>query len=174
LAPSNERGLTLIEAMVALCVMLIGALGMFGLHSQGQRMNGDALRMTRATAIAQDLAGQIELWPWGDDRLVNQNAANDLLVGDPDFEFENPTTTFFDYGEAGLTLNGNAWLGIPTADIQAAGFQRFWNVSYANVDSNANGRPDAVRIAVIVRWPSGTGFRRVVLVSVKNNPAEAR
>lgn len=174
MARPSERGLTLIEAMVALVVVMLGALGMLGLHNQGQRMNGDALRMTRATAIAQDLANQIETWPYGDPRLVNVNLANDLLVGDPNFELENPTTTFFDYDEASLTLGGTAWLGIPSADVQAGGYQRFWIVSYSNVDSNNNAVPDAVRVAAVVRWPSGNGFRRIVLLSVKPNPAEAR
>jgi len=173
-ARSNERGLTLIEAMVALVVMLIGAVGMLGLHSHGQRMNGDGLRITRAAAIAQDLVNQIELWPYGDPRLANANLANDLVVGDPDFAFEGTGAVPFDYDETGLTLGGTTWLGIPRADLQAAGYQRYWNVSYAGVDSNNNGVPDAVRIAVVVRWPSAPGFRRIVFLSVKPNPAEAR
>jgi prepilin-type N-terminal cleavage/methylation domain-containing protein len=167
---ATQRGLTLIEAMVAISVMLIGALGMLGLHS----MNGDAMRMTQATAIALDLLDQISLWPYGDPRLVNVNTANDGAIGDPLFAFENENVAAFDYDEAGLVAGGTTWLGIPAASFQAAGYQRYWNVSYTGIDSNGNGVPDAARIAVIVRWPSGPGFRRVVLLAIKNNPAEAR
>jgi hypothetical protein len=151
--------------------MLVGAVGMLGLHSTGQKMNGDALRMTRATAIAQDLLNQISLWSYTDPRLANTNAANDADVGDTAFAFESDPPPF-DHGEVDL---GAGWTGIPTADIQAGGYQRYWNVaSLATDDTNANGVPDAMRIAVIVRWPWGSGWRRIVLMAVKANPAESQ
>lgn len=167
------RGVTLIEAMMAMVVMLVGAVGMIGLHKQGQRMNGDALRITRATAIAQDLVGQMNLWPFTDPRLANPNPGNDTAIGDPAFAFEG-TSPPFDFDETGLTAGGTTWLGIPGADLQASGYQRFWSTSTVGLDSNANGVADAVRIAVVVRWPSGGGFRRIVLLATKNNPAESR
>lgn len=167
------RGLTLVEAMIAMVVMLIAAVGMLGLHVQGQRMNSNALHILRATAIAQDLANQMSLWPYGDPRLANANTTNDAVIGDPGFAFEAVGAPPADHGEADLTLGGTVWNGIPGADLAAAGYERYWNVSYVD-DSNGNGIPDAVRIAVVVRWPSGGGFRRVVLLSVKSNPGEAR
>jgi hypothetical protein len=33
---------------------------------------------------------------------------------------------------------------------------------------------DSARIAVIVRWPQGSSWRRVVLLGLKRNPVEAR
>ena len=179
---AKPRGLTLIEAMAAMGVMLIGGLGLLSLNAQGQKMNGDALRMTRATAIAQDLASQISLWDYGDARLANASTTNDADVGDAAFAFEQPGAPPADHGEADLTLGGAAWLVIPSADVQAGGYERYWNVGFPAGaaggfadDSNANGVPDAMRIAVVVRWPTGGGaFRRVVLVAVKPNPAEAR
>jgi hypothetical protein len=159
--------------MAAMVVMLIAAVAMLALHVQGQRMNGDALRMTRATAIAQDLANQIATWPWGDPRLVNANAGNDADLGDSAFAFEAPGAPPADHGEADLVLGGTVWNGVPVADFAAGGYERYWSVAYPD-DSNANGVPDAARVAAIVRWPSGPGFRRIVLLSVKNNPAEAR
>lgn len=166
------RGYSLLEATAAVAVMLIGAVGMLGLHGQGQKMNGDALRMTRATAIAQDLLNQIALWPYGDARLSNANVSNDADVGDTTFAFEAAGTPPADHAEADL---GPGWLGIPAADLQAGGYERYWNVAtLASDDTNVNGVPDAMRIAVIVRWPWGAGWRRIVLVAVKANPAEAQ
>ncbi len=167
----TPRGLTLIEAMAAMVVMLIASVAMLALHVQGQRMNGDALRMTRAVAIAQDLASQIQLWPFTDPRLANAQAANDADIGDTAFAFESTGAPVADHAEADLTLGGTAWLGLPAADLQAGGYERYWNVAYPD-DTNLNGIPDAARIAVIVRWPSGNSFRRVVLLQVKSNPAE--
>jgi prepilin-type N-terminal cleavage/methylation domain-containing protein len=172
----GQRGLTLIEAMVALVVMLIAATGMLGLHVQGQKVNADALRILRATAIAQDLSSQISLWAYTDARLANAITANDATIGDPGFAFEAAGAPPADHGEADLALGGAPWNGIATADLPQ-GYERYWNVAYpvnAVFDTNGNGISDSMQIAVIVRFPSGAGFRRVVLLSIKENPAEAR
>jgi len=174
----GRRGFTLLETVIAMGVLLIGATGMVGLHMQGLRMEADARRITRATAIAQDLMDQISIWPWGDARLGTATALNDTMLatlGDPSFAYEGsatPTASFSD-ASGGLTTGGTSWNGIPLAATQAEGFERYWNVAYVD-DSNGNTVPDAARIAVIVRYPAGVGFRRVVLLGTKVNPAEAR
>jgi len=176
----RPRGFTLLETVIAMGVLLIGAAGMLGLHVQGLRMEGDARRITRATAIAQDMMDQISLWPWGDARLGGATPAMDssmaATLGDPAFAFElaTPPTASFSDRSGGLTTGGTTWNGIPLAATQAEGYERYWNVAYVD-DSNGNSVPDAARIAVIVRYPvGGVGFRRVVLVGTKLNPAEAR
>lgn len=170
-----QRGTTLIEAMVALSVLLIGAAGMVGLHNQGVRVEGDSRRITRATAIAQDLVTQIDLWPYTDPRLANTQVGNDLSLGDPTFAIEGSADPvadgLVDYGEAGLTLGGAAWLGLPAAAVN--GYERYYGVAYVD-DSNGNAVPDSARVAVVVRWRSGSAWRRVVILSTKPNPAEAR
>lgn len=172
----KQRGLTLVEAMIAMLVMLVAAVGMLGLHVQGQKINADAQRILRATAIAQDLSSQIALWPYTDLRLANAVAGNDADVGDTAFAFEASGAPPADHGEADLALGGAAWNGIPTADLPS-GYERYWNVAYPTTpvfDTNGNGVSDSMQISVIVRFPSPGGFRRVVLLSIKPNPAEAR
>lgn len=171
-----RKGFTLLETVIAMAILLVGAMGMAGLQMQGVRMEGDARRITRATAIAEDLLDQISLWPWGDPRLgtaTSIDTAKLTNLGDPGFLFERSGTPSADFSDPSLTAGGTTWLGIPTADISGGGYERYWNVAYVD-DSNSNGVPDAVRIAVIVRYPAGVGFRRVVLVGIKRNPAEAR
>lgn len=166
------RGHTLIEVMVALAIVLIGTAGLLSLHGQGQKMNADAMRMTRATTIAQDLLAQIETWAYTDPRLANVNASNDATLGDPLFAFEDlASVPPFDHDEASVLLG--PWTGIAAADLAPGHYQRYWNVAYPD-DLNANGRPDNVRIAVIVRFQSGGTFRRVVLLAVKRNPLDWR
>ena len=46
--------------------------------------------------------------------------------------------------------------------------------SAATDDSNGNGVADGRRIAVVVRWPHGAGWRRVVLMGYKADPSEAQ
>jgi prepilin-type N-terminal cleavage/methylation domain-containing protein len=176
----EPRGFTLLETVIAMAVLLVGATGMLGLHVQGLRMEGDARRITRATAIAQDLMDQVSVWPWGDARLGGPNPSmNDTklaTLGDPTFAYERATPPAASFSDAAgdLTRGGTSWNGIPLASTQGEGYERYWNVAYVD-DSNGNGTPDAARIAVIVRYPvGGVGFRRVVLLGAKLNPAEAR
>ena len=106
------RGFTLLETVIAMSVLLIGAMGMLGLHTQGLRMEGDARRITRATAIAQGLMGAISLWPWGDPRLGGPNPPLDstmlATLGDPAYAFEraSPPTASFSDATGGLTQGG--------------------------------------------------------------------
>ena len=179
-----ERGASLIEVMTAMAVMLIGASGVAGLTTMGLRLDGDGRKITRATAIAEDLASQITLWPFTDARLENRVSTNDDDVGDTGFALERTAdpSALVDHGEADLIAGGATWHGIPSplpADVASNGFQRFWNVSLndpANpgtpLDSNGNATADGMRVAVIVRWPHGAGWRRIVVLVTKVNPAE--
>ncbi len=167
----RPRGFTLIESMVAVVVLLIGALGVMGLARQGEKLNADGRRVMHATALAQDLVANIDLWNYGDVRLANTVPDNDNDIGDGAFQYENATVPPHDHGEADLTAGGAPWLGVPAASLADGGYERYWNVSEGD-DWNGNGIPDARRIAVIVRWPQGAGFRRIVLFTSKANPAD--
>ncbi len=180
------RGATIVEVMAAMAVMLIGASGVAGLTTVGLQLDGDGRKITRATALAEDLVNQISIWPYDDPRLSNPNAANDDDIGDTLFQLQNVAdpTPLIDHGEADLTAGGTTWYGIPTplpADVASNGFQRFWSVSFndpanpgALLDGNGNGVADGMRVAVIVRWPHGAGYRRIVMFLTKVNPADAR
>jgi len=169
----RTRGVTIIEALVSLAILTIGATGMVGMHRQSQVYLGDSLRMVRATTVAQDLIAQIETWSYDDPRLANSTAANDADLGDTAYAFATQATPPADHAEADLTAGGLTWNGLPRSVLENNGMERFWNVSYTD-DQNGNAVPDAVRVAVIVRWPQGAGWRRVVFMTVKPNPAEAQ
>jgi prepilin-type N-terminal cleavage/methylation domain-containing protein len=172
---ARQRGFTLIENMAAMAVVLIGATGLASMFSVGVRMNGDARRMTRATAIAQDLVDNIALWPYQDNvagtPLANTKTANDGDIGDTAFAFERTADPLgaglADHGEADIAALGTAWTGIPASEITGQ-FERYWNVAY--VDTNGDGTNDVVQIAVVVRWQQGGSWRRIVLLSAKINP----
>jgi len=176
----SHRGFSLIEAMVAMVVLLIGAVGMLSLHSTGLRLESEAREITRATAIAQDLMAQIQTWQFTDPRLAK--AASSATTGRIDISddaglFASTASPTADYSEADLTLNGLDWNGIAGADLSTGGFQRYWNVSNVDVsgnliDSNSNGTADGMRTAVVVRWPRGSSWHRISLVGFKLNPAD--
>jgi prepilin-type N-terminal cleavage/methylation domain-containing protein len=171
------HGFTLVEVMVAMFILVIGATGVMTLFSQGQRIHGDARHMTRATAIAQDLLAAIEQWPYDDQSagagpLFNAQPGNDDFIGDVGYNFETSVDPvadgWADHGELDLPDN---FTGLPTAAL-GTDYERYWNVA---MPTNAiTGGHDAMRIAVVVRWRAGLGgssWHRLVLLSVKPNPA---
>ena len=187
----RARGFTLIEVMGAMAIMLLGATGLAGLFSIGERMNGDARRMTRATSIATDLLSNIELWPYDEaaaSPLANVSVTNDNDIADTSLALEtifDPVASGdADHGEETITALGPAWTGIPAAQLGGE-YQRFWSV--APLDTDGDGTSDALSIAVVVRWQLGSGvadatattmagatrrsWRRIVLHAVKLNPA---
>ena len=167
---SRESGFTLIEAMIAMAVLFVGALGMLSLHVYGLRMNTDARVMTRATAIAQDLLDQMKAWDYrNDSRLENSNATNDADYADPGGKFEGTvSSTLYDHQESDLESAYSGWLGIPTATVQELGFTRYWNI--AEPDTDVNGAVTGRRVAVIVRWERKGAGRRIVLVTFLRDP----
>ena len=180
-AARAQRGSSLVEVIIAMALTMVGAVGVANLNNMGLRYVGDGRRMTRAVAIAEDLASQISMWGYTDARLSNGNASNDDDLGDTGFALERTATSgvtaLVDHVEADL---GAGWQGIPAADLVAGGYERFWNVSFNDpstpgtlLDANANTVADGMRIAVIVRWPQGSGFRRVVVYVTKPNPGDA-
>ncbi len=120
---ARASGFTLVEAVVAMAVLTIGAVGVTSLESMGPKMNADARTMTRATAIAQDLVSQVLTWNYlNDPRLQNVNTDNDADVADGEFAFQGPVASLpFDHQESELEAT-DPWLGIPTATVEGLGF----------------------------------------------------
>jgi Tfp pilus assembly protein PilV len=146
----SANGTTLLEAMIAMGVILIGFLGMMGTNNLGGKLNSSARTMTRATAIAQDLVEQIGLWSYNDPRLADGV-----------------------HTEADLTLGNATWSGIPTAVVRdGVPFTRTWTVTRTD-DVDGNGTPDNARVVINVTGTSGvSGTGSVTLYLVKKNPAE--
>jgi len=174
----HQRGVGLIEVMVAMMVLLVGATGMMSLHSTGLRMQSESREIARATAIAQDLMNQIQNWEYADARLSNANTSNDRDVGD-DAQLFNVygSTPPSDHAEADLAPGGTGWTGIPAASLAVGGYERYWNVSTSNadgslIDPGGNGVADGMHIAVVVRWPAGGTWHKVVLHGFKVNPGD--
>lgn len=170
------RGTTLIEVMVALAIVMFGAAGVIALQRTSVALMGDARRTTRATAYAQDLATQLQLWDYTDSRLADRTDHNDEDTGDTAGAFmvtKLPVTeNIADYGESDL---GNANVLDPgyliDNGLDGQPMERFWNVTDLG-DANGNGKSDGKLIAVIVRWPHQSGWRRVVLMLSRKNPAD--
>ncbi|MBK9516516.1 MAG: prepilin-type N-terminal cleavage/methylation domain-containing protein [Anaeromyxobacter sp.] len=177
----RQRGATLIESMAALGILMIGATGMVALTHQSTFFMADSRRASRAASFGQDLVSQIELWDYTDPRLANVQTANDGDVGDSAYAFQGSQDPIADgladHGEADL---GADFAGLPD-DLLRVNYdmQRYWNVTSLD-DYNANGVPDGVRVAVIIRWRVGgannavSSWRRAVFMTMKINTADLR
>ncbi len=60
---SNDRGFTLIEALVALVVLSIGMLGIAALYVESLKAGRTAIYRTQAVALAADMADRIRVNP---------------------------------------------------------------------------------------------------------------
>lgn len=149
---NGEHGTTLLEAMIASVVVLIGFIGMLSVNKIGVWLNGSARSVTRATAIADDLAEQMALWGYDDARLANGT-----------------------HVEADLTAGGATWSGIPKEVVNdGVPFTRTWTVQRVD-DVDGNGVWDGARVAITVS--SSNGGRnavgsQVTVYHFKKNPAE--
>lgn len=193
----SARGFSLIEAMMASVIMLIGMLGLAGLQIVGMRANNLGKRMAQASLLGQDLAQNMQIWAYTDARLTPRNQTG--LFTDTNAasiaKFWNltnaqaPTATdgtalTFDYSDgpsAGYVTVPNA-LGttyegvVSPVDISlAAGeqtvFTRYWNVY--SIDLSGVGTPQGKLVQILVRWKEPNfGYRSVTHSFFKYDPSE--
>ncbi len=165
----SQRGGTLIEAMVAMVVMLTGAAAMAGLHRQALFFNGDGRKLTRAAALASDLLANLERLPASSPLLANSNSGNDADIADSaDAAEADDWDPVASVDHAWTELPGD-WPGLTGASAVAGalrfsdtGYQVFWNVS-----QTAGATYSYTNIAAMVRWRHGSGWRRVVAFGVR-------
>ena len=185
-----DRGFSLVEAMVASVVMLIGLLGLAGLQVIGMRANHLGKRMAQGSLLAQDLAQQMQLWDYADSRLTPQASASPAHTGSYSdtnhadiarfWELQNtaalksavggsPVTFDYTDGPAGaaavnqLAANYSGIASPVDTSLPAAEqviFQRYWNVFL--IDLNASGTPQGKLVQIVVRWKEPNfGYRQV-------------
>ncbi len=165
----SQRGGTLVEALVAMVVMLTGAAAMAGLHRQALFFNGDGRKLTRAAAIASDLLSNLESLPSSSPLLTNSNTANDADIADGANAAETDdwdpvasvdhSWTELPAGWPGVT-SGSAILGQTT--FASTDYQVYWNIS-----QTTGATFSYTNIAAIVRWQHGASWRRMVAFGVK-------
>jgi prepilin-type N-terminal cleavage/methylation domain-containing protein len=196
---AQDRGFSLIEAMIASAVMLIGLLGLAGLQIVGMRSNNLGKRMSQASLLAQDLVQNMQVWQYTDARLIPQASATPAHTGSYSdtnhadiakfWELQNiatPTSNVdgtavtFDYtdGASGaaqvsqLSANYGGVLSPVDTSLPSGEqtiFQRYWNVFL--VDLTSSGTPQGKLVQVVVRWKEANlGYRQVSTSFYKLDP----
>jgi type IV pilus modification protein PilV len=194
-----DRGFSLIEALVASMVMLIGLLGLAGLQVVGVRANNLGKRMSQASLLAQDLVQNMQVWQYTDGRLTPQASASPAHTGiytDTNqadiarfWDLQNSaaltsnvdgSSLTFDFtdGAAGaaavsqLAANYEGVLSPVDTSLPTAEqtvFQRYWNVFL--IDLNGSGSAQGKLVQVVVRWKEPNfGYRQVNTSFYKYDP----
>ena len=143
----NERGFTLLEALIAMAVMSIAFLGLAGLQAVALHYNVDAAELTRASNLATEMLERIH----------------------------SNRTNATDYNGAlgtGLDSNDNATKP-PTTQPTARGDFEMWQANLNNSGlNNVQGLVNAVnpfgpaglgqtQVVVQVRWMTQSGHNKV-------------
>ena len=78
-APANEKGFTLIEAMVAMVVLAIGILGVVVMQTRAVNSNASAYSRTGATGVGISVMETLQSLPSADASLIQTHAVAGLL-----------------------------------------------------------------------------------------------
>jgi type IV pilus assembly protein PilV len=139
----EQRGLTLLEVLVALAIFAFGMLGIAGLQAASMRGNATSIKMTTAVQLASQRVEELLNTAYDDDDLAD--AQDDGAGG-----LDNDTQTSADHSE----------LGVQAGDVGRT-YDLFWNV----VDDSPMDNVKTIR--VIVAWQDQERTKRVALNAIK-------
>ncbi|MFP2907152.1 prepilin-type N-terminal cleavage/methylation domain-containing protein [Pyxidicoccus sp. 3LFB2] len=183
-ARRRAGGFTLIEAMVASVVFMLGMTGLLGAIIQARTSTASARRHVHAVAVATDLVAQVQLWAYDDARLLPSGSpcAEDPADGAGVLLDANAPghAAFLACAHGEAQLRSRPWHGLPEADFPVGDgqwdrYRRYFVVS----EVDAQGRPVAGPLAhsgarkvvwVLVTWSEGGTVRRVTSQAIKFNP----
>lgn len=81
--PGSQSGVMLIEALIAILIFSVGALGVIGLQSTAAKVSGDARYRSEAALLANELIGKM----WVSDRTpANLRNAYDSSLNGPSYQ----------------------------------------------------------------------------------------
>lgn len=187
---SSARGFSLIEAMAAMLVFVIGIVGVMQMNVLASQQNNLANRHMVASKIARDLADAFERLPYNHPIFRRPTALDPTT---PAFTDITNTDGLWTMDEA-LALTGSRPLTSAAAAIlgsEGSGdvYEVAWrSTAVPNPDPEAAGAMDSLRIVIMVRYftplrygDQGTqyegtgvnrrGFRQINVWTVKYDPA---
>lgn len=192
--PLGPSGSSLIEAMVSMALLSVALIGLMGSHVVAARADGQALRITQASELAQRVGNSLQVMRWSDVTLSDQDQCNNTDVDDTaeilveDFPDCQPDRQLNPGGALGFSAVARDLRALPgfsasdALDYNGDGhpdFEVFWNVANCRVSQTwtfdcvdkANLDANYKRVGVIVRWrrPDG-GWYRVTSSFQRHNP----
>src|SRR5215471_18801903 len=111
---ATEKGLSLIEVLVAMVVLSLGLLGLERVHIAAIQANTIASRLTQATTLAQDRAEQLMALPYNDVVLSDTTAPGTFTT----YTEPNPPQ--------GYTITWTVDTDVPSAGIKTINIDVTW------------------------------------------------
>jgi Tfp pilus assembly protein PilV len=166
------RGLTLIEVLIALGVLVLGVTGTILSILHSSTFLGRAAHLEEATTLAQSLASALSSVPYTAELsgsvspFADSNTGNNGDIADSQLAFAAdalPTGAGApDHSDSELAGSSIASSVVPLSAGSVA-YERYWNVAPL---PSGNG----VAFAVIVRWDEAGTKNRVVVIGTRYRP----
>jgi Tfp pilus assembly protein PilV len=138
------------EAMIAMVIVLIAAVGIIGTSNQGVLLTAEGRHLTRASALAQEFAALSQVWSYSDTRLS--------AAGSPHDGATELTTTYNGTSNAALAAAGS-------------GFTRTWTVADL-ANSNGSGTFEGKAIVLTIGWTQNGQARSATFYMTRVNPRD--
>ncbi len=167
----SARGTSLIEAMAAMVVFVIGILGVMQMNVVASQQNNMARSHTIASKLARDLADSFERLPYTHPIF----APSTLALNDPQFSNFDNTTGLVTLTDALAEDTARPLVGAADAIMMAEGGGTFYQVAWRSQQVPSPTTPglmDSTHILIMVRYPLPGGlFRQINFWTIKYNPA---
>ncbi len=172
------RGVTLLEAVVSLTILLIGIVGMMQLQIVGITADAGARAQTQAFQLARELAAALEKLDPLDAQLTAPHSTSlvppasfgHALLGDGTVATSGLTAWDDAKALPGVTTDAQllASAGVDAEDATLPRFQRRWSVWEAQTAATSGG-VKLVAVSVTYREKALPGRREVVLLTQISN-----
>ncbi|HEX8703473.1 MAG TPA: prepilin-type N-terminal cleavage/methylation domain-containing protein [Myxococcaceae bacterium] len=163
----SVRGFSLIESMAALLVFTIGILGVMQMNVIASQQNNVARNRTNASKVARDLADAFERLPFNHPVFATM-APPTLQPTDPDFIKLDVAGGLFRLSNV-AGAGGRPLLGAADAIATSEKLEVAWRVQ-GTPDPALPSINNSLRVAIMVRYPTPTGFGQVTMWVIKYNP----
>ncbi len=172
----NDKGMTLIEALIAIVILSVGILVVGAMQTNSVRANATAIARSQAHAVASSFIEVLQQVPFDSIILLDSdgNGVAGLDDGSPNGGVPSPDPTQADYAvQSSDFQSGGVFAGVfgsvygisgnTLTDGRGWQYQVFWNV--ADLVTAAGGTTKVVRM--FVYWTSPMGRNSMVLTTMK-------
>lgn len=168
--PRSSRGSTLLEAVIALSVLMIGIVGMFRLQIFGVTADEGARAHTQALQVGAELLTALQRLPVDDARLAAHFVGPTTPAG---FGQAGPYTPYSDGAPLpGVRLDADfVAAGVVNTSTGAPRFLRRWTVWMPSAPATGGQGSKLIAVSVVWQERGVIGPREVVLYGTTINPA---